>query len=148
LVALSFIDIDHQILPDEIVLPTLWFGLGLSLWGIYTQTPTAVIGAIAGYLAFWVVFQLFKLLTGKEGMGHGDFKLMALFGAWFGWQVLPQIVFISTLLGSIIGVSIMLINKSGKDTKIPFGPYIALAGWIAMLWGEQINQTYLNYAGI
>ena len=148
LVTLSFIDIDHKILPDEIVLPTLWLGLGLNLWAIYTDIQSAVIGAIAGYLCFWLVFQLFLLLTKKEGMGHGDFKLMALLGAWLGWQFLPQIVFLSTLLGAILGITMMLFNKSGRETKIPFGPYIAGAGWIALLWGNDINQAYLNYAGL
>ena len=148
LVTLSFIDFDHKILPDEIVLPTLWLGLTLNVFVVYTDLQSSVVGAIAGYLCFWIVFQLFLLLTKKEGMGHGDFKLMAVLGAWLGWQFLPQIIFLSTLVGSVFGISLMLINKSGRDTQIPFGPYIATAGWIAMLWGKEINQLYLNYAGL
>ena len=146
LIALSFIDIDHQILPDDIVIPLLWLGLGINLFTIFTDLHSAVIGAIAGYLSFWIVFQLFLLLTAKEGMGHGDFKLMALLGAWFGWHYLPQIILISTFIGAIFGIAIMLLNRGDRDSKIPFGPYIAGAGWIAMIWGEQINRAYLNYA--
>ncbi len=148
LIVLSFIDIDHQILPDDIVMPTLWLGLGISYFGVYTDSSTALVGAIAGYMSFWIVAQTFKLITGKVGMGNGDFKLMALFGAWFGWQLLPLVVIISSLLGSVFGLAMIMIAKSGRETKIPFGPYIALAGWIAMLWGQRINQSYLNYAGL
>lgn len=148
LVALSFIDFDHKILPDEIVLPVLWLGLSLNVFHIYTNLESAVIGAIGGYLCFWLVFKAFLLITKKEGMGHGDFKLMSLLGAWLGWQFLPQIIFLSTLVGSVFGISMMIANRSGRDTQIPFGPYIAFAGWIAMLWGNDINQTYLNYAGL
>jgi leader peptidase (prepilin peptidase)/N-methyltransferase len=148
LVALSFIDFDHKLLPDEIVLPTLWAGLAISLIPVFTLPHNAIIGAIAGYLSFWVVFQVFLRLTGKEGMGYGDFKLMALLGAWFGWAFLPQIILISTILGSIVGVSLMIIKKADGQLAIPFGPYIALAGWIAMLWGPELNQIYLVYTGI
>lgn len=148
LVALAFIDIDHKLLPDDIVLPTLWLGLGLSLFSIFTDTHSALIGAIAGYLTFWIVFQIFLRLTGKEGMGYGDFKLMALLGAWLGWQYLPQIVFLSTLVGSVFGIALMIKQRAGGNLAIPFGPYIALAGWIAMLWGDQINATYLKVSGL
>lgn len=147
LVALTFIDFDHQLLPDDIVLPTLWLGLGLSLLPVYTYPQDSIIGAIAGYLFLWIIFQLFKIATGKEGMGHGDFKLLALFGAWLGWQLLPQIIVVSTVLGSIVGLGLMLIKKARSDHAIPFGPYIAFAGWVALLWGEQINQNYLRFAG-
>lgn len=147
LVTLTFIDFDHQLLPDDLVLPTMWLGLGISLWPVFATPQDAIVGAIAGYLVFWLVFQAFKILAGKEGMGHGDFKLMALLGAWFGWQYLPQIVLISTLVGSIIGISLMLLKKTESDQAIPFGPYIAIAGWIAMIWGEQINTAYLSSAG-
>ena len=144
LVSLTFIDFDHQLLPDGIVLPTLWLGLGLSVFSIYANPIDSIIGAIAGYLFFWFIFHAFRILTGKEGMGHGDFKLMSLLGAWFGWQFLPQIVLISTLAGSIIGISLMLTRKAEMGNKIPFGPYIAIAGYIAMIWGPEINATYLS----
>lgn len=148
LIVLTFIDFDHQLLPDDFVLPTLWLGLGLSLWPVFANSHDAIIGAIAGYLCFWVIFHLFKVLTGKEGMGHGDFKLMALLGAWLGWQYLPQIVLISTLLGSIFGITIMLAKKAKSDLAIPFGPYIAGAGWIALMWGDEINTFYLQASGL
>lgn len=148
LVALSFIDFDHKLLPDDIVLPTMWLGLCMSLLPVFASTSNSVIGAIIGYLVFWVVFQLFLLLTGKEGMGHGDFKLMALLGAWFGWIYLPQIILISTVVGSIVGISLMLFKKASAKLAIPFGPYIAAAGWIAMLWGSEINQAYLSYMNL
>lgn len=148
LVALSFIDLDHQLLPDDIVMPMLWLGLGLSLVPIFAMPTDSIIGAIAGYLVLWSIFKLFKAVTGKEGMGYGDFKLLALFGAWFGWQYLPQIVLISTLLGSIIGLSMIAFTKQDSQTPIPFGPYIAVAGWIAMLWGNQLNTSYLRMTGL
>lgn len=148
LVALTFIDFDHQLLPDDIVLPTLWLGLGLSLIPVYTDPKSSIIGAIAGYLAFWVVFQLFLRLTGKEGMGHGDFKLLSLLGAWLGWQYLPQIILVSTLIGSVFGVILMIKQRVGGNTAIPFGPYIALAGWIAMCWGNEINLAYISFSGL
>jgi leader peptidase (prepilin peptidase)/N-methyltransferase len=148
LITLTFIDLDHQLLPDDIVLPTLWLGIGLSLWGVYTSPQESIVGTIAGYLCFWLVFHIFRILTGKEGMGHGDFKLMALLGAWLGWQFLPQIVLISTLLGSVVGISLMVLRKAKKDLAIPFGPYIAFAGWIALLWGDEINRFYLQASGL
>ncbi len=148
LVSLTFIDFDHQLLPDDIVLPTLWLGLGMSLLPVFANTVDSIIGTICGYLCLWLVFQLFKLVTGKEGMGHGDFKLLALLGAWFGWQFLPQVVLISTILGSIIGVTLIVAKKANSDNAIPFGPYIALAGWVAMLWGDEINHIYLRSLGL
>jgi leader peptidase (prepilin peptidase)/N-methyltransferase len=148
LVALSFIDFDHKLLPDEIVLPTLWLGLGLSLIPVFTDPNSAILGAIIGYLVFWIVFQVFLRLTGKEGMGYGDFKLMALLGAWLGWPYLPQIILISTTLGSIVGIAMMVIKKASGELAIPFGPYIALAGWLAMIWGDEINHAYFNYMNI
>ena len=147
LVALSFIDFDHKLLPDDIVIPTLWLGLAISLFPIFANPSNSIVGAIVGYLIFWLVFQAFLLVTGKEGMGHGDFKLMALLGAWLGWAYLPQIVLISTLVGSLAGVSMMVFKKASSELAIPFGPYLAVAGWIAMLWGNEINQGYLNYMG-
>ena len=148
LVALTFIDFDHQLLPDDIVIPTLWLGLAINLTPVFTDTSSSVIGAIAGYLVFWIVFHIFRLLTGKEGMGHGDFKLMALLGAWLGWAYLPQIILVSTLVGSVVGIGLMIFKKAASDLAIPFGPYIAAAGWIAMVWGSEINQAYLNFSGI
>lgn len=148
LVALTFIDLDHKLLPDDIVLPTLWIGLTINLVPIFTDTRSAVIGAIAGYLIFWIVFQVFLRLTGKEGMGYGDFKLLSLLGAWLGWQYLPQIVLISTLIGSVFGIVIMIKQRAGGSLAIPFGPYIALAGWLALCWGQQINDAYLRFSGL
>ena len=148
LIALTFIDFDHQLLPDDIVLPILWLGLAISLVPVFSITSSALIGAIAGYLVFWIVFQVFRLLTGKEGMGYGDFKLMALLGAWLGWEYLPQIILVSTLVGSVVGISMMILKKAASDLAIPFGPYIAAAGWIAMVYGPEINQAYLNYVSL
>ncbi len=148
LIALSIIDIDHQLLPDAITLPVLWLGLFLSLFHLFTDPRSAIIGAIAGYLVLWTVYQLFKLLTGKEGMGFGDFKLLALFGAWLGWQKLPMIILLSSLVGAILGIAMILIQGRDRQTPIPFGPYLAIAGWIALLWGDTLNQLYLNLSGI
>lgn len=148
LITLSFIDIDHQLLPDSINLPLLWLGLFLSLFSIYTDTYSSIIGAIAGYLSLWTVYQLFKLATGKEGMGYGDFKLLSLFGAWLGWQYLPLIILLSSLVGAVIGISMVVLTKKDHRTPIPFGPYLAAAGWLALLWGEQINTLYLSTMGM
>ncbi len=148
LIALSFIDIDHQLLPDVITLPILWLGLFLSLFHLFTDPESAIIGAIAGYLVLWTVYQLFKLLTGKEGMGFGDFKLLALFGAWLGWQMLPMIILLSSLVGALLGITMILIQGRDRHSPIPFGPYLAIAGWIALLWGDPLNQLYLNLSGI
>ena len=148
LIALTMIDIDEQLLPDNITLPFLWIGLTFNLVGVYTDLNDAVIGAIAGYLSLWSVFWLFKLLTGKEGMGYGDFKLLALFGAWLGWQYLPQIILLSSIVGAVIGIGMIVIRGRDKNIPIPFGPYLAIAGWISLLYGEKINQAYLQFAGI
>lgn len=148
LVALSFIDIDHQLLPDNLTLPMVWLGLFLNLFDVYASIESSVIGAIAGYLSLWTVFHLFKLVTGKEGMGYGDFKLLAVFGAWLGWQSIPLIILLSSLVGAIIGISMIVLIKHDKNKPIPFGPYIAVAGWIALLWGNDINQLYLNTVGL
>jgi len=148
LVALSFIDFDHQLLPDNIVLPFLWLGLGLSLVPVYASETDSIIGAIAGYLFFWLIFHLFKIVTGKDGMGYGDFKLLSLFGAWLGWQYLPQIILVSTFLGSVIGISLMLTSNAKGANKIPFGPYIAIAGFIALTWGDELNRSYLKLSGL
>ncbi len=148
LIALSLIDFDHKLLPDSITLPFLWLGLLLSLFGVFTDPRSAIIGAAAGYLSLWSVYHLFRLLTGKEGMGFGDFKLLALFGAWLGWQYLPQIIMLSSLVGAVVGVGLILLRGRDRNIPIPFGPYLAVAGWISLLWGEKINQAYLNWAGL
>lgn len=148
LIALSFIDIDHQLLPDNITLPVLWLGLFLSLFGLFVDTRASIIGAIAGYLILWTVFHLFKLATGKEGMGYGDFKLLALFGAWLGWQHLPAIILLSSLVGAVVGLSMIIIVKRDHNIPIPFGPYLAAAGWIALLWGNELNHFYLTATGL
>ena len=148
LVALSMIDFDHKLLPDSIVLPFLWLGLLISIFSVFTDTHSSIVGAVAGYLSLWSVFQLFKLLTGKEGMGHGDFKLLALFGAWLGWQYLPQVVLLSSVVGAIVGVTLIIFLGRDRNIPIPFGPYIAAAGWISLLWGDTINQAYLTWAGL
>lgn len=148
LIALSFIDIDHQLLPDQITLPFLWLGLLLSLFNIYTSTQASLVGAIAGYLSLWSVYWLFKLVTGKEGMGYGDFKLLALLGAWFGWQYLPMIVVLSSLVGAILGIAMVLFRHNELSKPLPFGPYLAAAGWLAMIVGEDINRWYWHSAGL
>lgn len=148
LIALIFIDIDHQLLPDSITLPMLWLGLCLSLFNVYTDAHSSIIGAIAGYAALWIVFHLFKLATGKEGMGYGDFKLLALFGAWLGWQYLPVIILLSSLVGAAIGLGMIVFVKHDHNVPIPFGPYLAAAGWIALLWGNDLNHLYLTTVGL
>lgn len=147
LIALSAIDFDTQLLPDSITLPLLWLGLVFNLWGIYADLPTAVIGAMAGYLALWSVFWLFKLATGKEGMGYGDFKLLAALGAWLGWQMLPAIILLSSVVGAFVGISLIVVARHGRNIPIPFGPYLAAAGIIALFWGNAITQAYLGSIG-
>lgn len=144
LIALIMIDIDTQLLPDDITLPLLWLGLIANSAGLFTSLSNAVWGAIAGYLTLWSVYQLFKLLTGKEGMGYGDFKLLAALGAWMGWQMLPQIILLSSLVGAVIGVGMIMLRGHDKNIPIPYGPYLAIAGWIAFIWGDTINATYLK----
>lgn len=148
LIPLIMIDIDHQLLPDNITLPFLWVGLGLNLFGLYTDLGSAVIGAMAGYLSLWAVYWAFKLLTGKEGMGYGDFKLLALLGAWMGWQQLPVIILLSSLVGAAIGIGMVLLRGRDHTIPIPFGPYLAIAGLIAFYWGEDIAGAYLRYSGM
>ena len=148
LIALSVIDIDHQQLPDQLTLPLLWLGLLFNLNGVYTDLASAVVGAVAGYAFLWLVFHVFNLLTGKEGMGYGDFKLFAAFGAWFGWQLLPQILLVASLVGAVVGIGLIVLRGRDRQLPIPFGPYLALAGWIALLWGERINDAYLRASGL
>ena len=144
LISMSVIDIHKQILPDDITLPILWLGLLISIYSVFTDPVSSIIGAAAGYMILWCVYQLFKLITGKEGMGFGDFKLLALFGAWFGWEFLPLIIIFSSATGAIIGILMIVVKKHEKSTPIPFGPYLAIAGWISMMWGSQIMHWYLN----
>lgn len=144
MIALTFIDLDTQLLPDDLTLPLLWLGLLFNLGGTFADLPDAVIGAMAGYLALWSIFWLFKLTTGKEGMGYGDFKLLAAIGAWLGWQTLPLTILLSSVVGAIVGISLIAFARHGRNTPIPFGPYLAAAGVIAMLWGDTINRLYLG----
>lgn len=144
LVALTFIDLDKMLLPDQLTLPLLWGGLLFNLAGGFVPLADAVIGAMAGYLVLWSLYWAFKLLTGKEGMGYGDFKLLAALGAWLGWQALPIVLLLSSLVGAIIGISLILLRNHHQGKPIPFGPYLAIAGWIALLWGDTITRWYLT----
>ncbi|HPE80289.1 MAG TPA: A24 family peptidase [Gammaproteobacteria bacterium] len=148
LVALTVIDLDEQLLPDQLTLPLLWLGLLVNIGGLFTDLSSAVIGAAAGYLSLWLVFQLFRLVTGREGMGYGDFKLLAVFGAFLGWQMLPLVILLSSLIGAIVGISLIVLRGRDRQIPIPFGPYLAAAGFVALLWGEQINLSYLQLAGL
>ena len=152
LIAVSVIDIDHQLIPDSISLPFIWIGLMLSLFHpmagaevLFIDAGTAIVGAVAGYLSLWCVYQLFLLMTGKEGMGYGDFKLLAVLGAWLGWQMLPLIILLSAVVGATVGITMIIVRRHDRNVPIPFGPYLAAAGWIAMLWGDQIVSAYLDY---
>ncbi len=148
LIALTVIDLDHQILPDIIIYLLLWLGLLISLKPIFADSTAAIIGASLAYSALWLFIKLFKLITGKVGMGHGDFKLFAVFGAWMGWQLLPFIILCSSLTGTIIGSIFLFTQKKHRDTPIPFGPYLAIAGWIALLWGNDITHWYMRFSGL
>jgi leader peptidase (prepilin peptidase)/N-methyltransferase len=148
LIALSFIDFDHQLLPDKLLYPILWIGLLANSQNILVDINSAVYGAVAGYLVLWIVYQAFKLLTGKEGMGYGDFKLLALIGAWLGWQMLPLVILLSSLVGAVIGILGILILGRDRQLPIPFGPYLSIAALIALFWGQQIIDSYLQFAGI
>ncbi|HDZ56647.1 MAG TPA: prepilin peptidase [Pseudomonas xinjiangensis] len=147
LIVLSLIDADTQLLPDDIVLPLLWLGLIVNSVGLFTDLNTALWGAVAGYLALWTVYWVFKLITGKEGMGYGDFKLLAMLGAWGGWQILPLTILLSSLVGAVLGIIILKSRGDSNATPLPFGPYLAIAGWIALIWGDTITGTYLKFAG-
>ncbi|MDQ5908869.1 MAG: leader peptidase (prepilin peptidase) / N-methyltransferase [Pseudomonadota bacterium] len=147
LLAASVIDLRHQLLPDDLTLLLLWLGLSVALFGLFADLPSAVIGAMAGYLALWLVYQGFRLLTGKEGMGFGDFKLLAALGAWTGWQYLVTIVILSSLVGALAGVALIVFRQRDRQVPMPFGPFLAAAGWIALLWGEPIQHAYLRWLG-
>ena len=151
LVPITMIDADHQLIPDSIVLPLMWIGLAMSLWHpmpgaevLFIEPGQAIVGAMAGYLSLWSVYWLFKLATGKEGMGHGDFKLLAALGAWLGWQALPTIILMSAVVGAAFGLSMILLRGRDRSVPMPFGPFLAAAGWITMLYGEAIKDAYLG----
>ena len=148
LIALTMIDFDHQLLPDNITLPLLWLGLLLNTAGVFCNLSDAVWGAALGYLSLWSIYWLFKLITGKEGMGYGDFKLLAVLGAWFGWQILPIVILLSSLVGAVVGIALVILRNRGKDIPIPFGPYLATAGWIAAIWGNQLTEAYFRFSGL
>ncbi len=148
LIALTGIDIDTQLLPDNLTLPLLWLGLAANLFEVWADLPSAVIGAMAGYLSLWSVYWLFKLVTGKEGMGFGDFKLLAALGAWFGWQALPLIILLSSFVGAAIGITFVLVRGQDRNVPIPFGPYLAGAGLLYLFYGESLNTLYLSLTGI
>ena len=142
LVALTVIDLKETLLPDSITLPVMWLGLVGSLIPVFVSPEEAVVGAAIGYLSLWSVYHLFRIVTGKEGMGYGDFKLMALFGAWFGWQAIPSIILLSSVVGAVVGISLVVIKGRDKDIPIPFGPYLAAAGWISMMYGDTLRSLY------
>ena len=145
LICLTLIDYDHMLLPDQITLPLLWLGLLVNINGAIVPLSDAVIGTVAGYMSLFSVFWLFKLVTGKEGMGHGDFKLVAVFGAWIGWQLLPLLILMASAVGAVIGISLMVFKNHQREQAIPFGPYLAIAGWITLIWGNGIWSWYLSY---
>jgi leader peptidase (prepilin peptidase) / N-methyltransferase len=151
LITISVIDIDHQIIPDSISMPLIWIGLTMSLFHpvagaeiLFVDPKTAIVGALGGYLSLWSVYHGFRLLTGKEGMGYGDFKLLAALGAWLGWQMLPLIILLSAMVGALVGIAMIVIRRHDRNVPIPFGPYLAAAGWIAMLYGDGIIDWYLG----
>ena len=146
LIALSLIDFDRQLLPDDITLPLLWAGLLLNVFAVFTPLVSAVIGAVSGYVFLWLVYQIFKLVTGKEGMGYGDFKLFAALGAWLGWQSLPLIILLSSLVGAVVGIAFILFFGHDRRMPIPFGPFLCVAGWVALLWGDTLIRYYLHFA--
>jgi len=154
LVALTAIDIDHQLLPDSMTLPLVWLGLLLSLAatlpaiGLPVDPRSSIIGAVAGYLSLWGVYHAFRLLTGKEGMGYGDFKLFAALGAWLGWQMLLPIILMAAFTGAVIGILMIALRGRDRNVPIPFGPYLAAAGWVALMWGDEIMSSYLYFAGV
>lgn len=148
LISLSMIDYDTQLLPDNITLPVLWLGILININGTFTNLESSVIGAITGYLSLWSIYQIHHALTGKEGMGFGDFKLLALLGAWLGWQSLLMIVLLSSLVGAVVGISLILVMGRDRQLPIPFGPYLAAAGWISLVWGQDIMLSYMNFSGL
>lgn len=148
LIALTVIDLDEMLLPDQITLPVLWLGLLINSQGLFTDPVSAIVGGVAGYLSLWSVYQLFRILTGKEGMGFGDFKLFALIGAWLGWQLLPQVILLSSLVGALVGLTLVALKRQQAERPIPFGPYLAAAGWLALLFGADLNAFYFDLSGL
>jgi leader peptidase (prepilin peptidase)/N-methyltransferase len=148
LIALTLIDLDRQLLPDHITQPFLWLGLVLSLFGVFVSPDASILGAVAGYLSLWAVYWLFRLLTHKEGMGYGDFKLLAMLGAWLGWKLLPFIILASSFVGAVVGVALIAVGRHQRAQPLPFGPYLAGAGWLALLWGEELTHSYLRLIGL
>ena len=153
LVSITMIDFDHQLIPDSIVLPLMWIGLAMSLFSplpgsetLFISSHDAIIGALVGYLSLWSIYWLFKLATGKEGMGYGDFKLLAAIGAWLGWQQLLTVVLMSAFVGAFVGLSLIVFRGRDRQIPMPFGPFLAVAGWIAMLWGDKIKALYIDLA--
>ena len=144
MITLAFIDLDTQLLPDEVTLPLLWIGLLINLGNGFTDISSAVIGAASGYIFLWLIYWCFKIATGKEGMGYGDFKLLAVIGAWFGWKMLPLVILLSSLAGAVIGIGLIIVAKNKRDTPFPFGPYLVGGGLVALFWGDQLNRTYLD----
>ena len=144
LIALTGIDMDTQLLPDSMTLPLLWLGLGVNLFAVWTPLPSAVMGAMLGYGSLWSVYWLFKLVTGKEGMGYGDFKLLGALGAWFGWQAVPLMILLSSFVGAALGIAILIARRQGRDTPIPFGPYLAGAGLLTLFFGDTLTTEYLQ----
>ena len=145
LIAATGIDLDHHLLPDQLTLPLVWLGLFLNIFGIFTDLQSAVIGAIAGYLSLWLVFHLFRLVTGKEGMGYGDFKLLAAIGAWFGWQVLPTVILLASGVGAVIGLALIALKRMGREVPIAFGPFLAAAGWLVLVGGDVIVDFWVLF---
>ena len=146
LLALSTIDIETQLLPDVITLPFLWIGLALNLWTVFAPLSSAVVGVIAGYLTLWTMFHGFRFLTGKEAMGYGDFKLMAMIGAWLGWQALPVVLLLSSSVGAAVGTTMLALGRHRRNEPLPFGPYLAAAGWVNLMWGEEILRKFTGWA--
>jgi len=148
LMAQSGIDCKEKMIPDEITLPALWIGILINYFAIFCDLPTAVLGAVSGYIILWLIYWIFYFITGKEGMGYGDFKLFAMLGAWLGWTMLPLIILLSSTIGALSGAMLLLFGKYDRNSRIPFGPFLAIAAWIALCWGSQINTWYLTYAGL
>ena len=145
LIAASGIDISHKLLPDNITLPLLWLGILLSFFDVFVDLESSVIGAMAGYMSLWSVFMVFKIITGKEGMGYGDFKLLAVLGAWAGWKLIFIIILTSSVVGAVVGISMIVLKHNDRETQIPFGPYLAGAGWLTLLWGGQLSEFYFSF---
>ena len=148
MIPLCMIDYDTQLLPDPMTLPLLWGGLALSLGDVFVDSQTSIIGALAGYLSLWGVYHAFRLITGKEGMGYGDFKLLGAIGAWVGWQALPVVILFSSVVGAVTGLALIAFRGHERGQPIPFGPFLACAGWITLLWGDSITGAYLQFAGL